>query len=109
MDRLDHSSLYKSFDDHGRSILSWISALINAHVDIAKDSYITRLNVNPMTYNLTNLLVRTGYGDTTFYFLTQPVMKRMAEEYSKTQSEFMKESGVSMYDIRNNAKRNAAI
>lgn len=109
MDRLYHASLHKSIDDHGRSIMSWISALINAHVDIAKDSYITRLNVNPMTYNLTNLLIRTGYGDTTFYFLTQPVMKKMAEEYTKSQSEFMKEPGMNMYEVRKNSKRKAAI
>nr|DAF36295.1 MAG TPA: K Centromere-associated protein K [Bacteriophage sp.] len=44
--------------------------MINAHVDIAKDPYITRLNVNPYTYNLVNLLLRVGLGEDTFYFTT---------------------------------------
>ena len=36
------------------------SALINAHVDAAKDSYITRLNVNSYTYDVVALLTSSG-------------------------------------------------
>ena len=109
MDLLGHGSLANPTDDDGQSILSWISALINAHVDIAKDPYISRLNVNQMTYNLTNLLIRTGYGKNTFYFLTQPVMLKMAEKYRQAQGKFMQEEGKSSYQIMKEAKDAAAL
>ena len=109
MNRIGHGSLARDTDDDGNQILSWISALINAHVDVAKDAYITRLNVNPMTYNLVNLLIRTGYGKQTFYFTTQPVMKEMALEYTKAQGHFMQEDGKTSYQLRNEAKRAAAV
>lgn len=59
----------------GFRILDWLSAMINAHVDVAKDPYIIALNVNQITYNMTNLLLRGGKGQTTFYFLAQDVLK----------------------------------
>lgn len=62
----------------GYRILDWLSAMINAHVDVAKDPYIMTLNVNQITYNTTNLLLRGGMGKTTFYFLAQPILKRFA-------------------------------
>ncbi|MBO5632178.1 MAG: hypothetical protein J5965_24230 [Aeriscardovia sp.] len=74
--------------DHN-SIMSWISALINAHVDIAKDPYISKLNVNPYTYNLVNTLIRTGFGRNTFYFTTQPIMKELAIAYMNASSSYM--------------------
>ena len=81
MSALGLETLDGRVDKNGESIMSWISALINAHVDIAKDPYISRLNVNPFTYNLVNLLVRTGLGKKTFYFTTQPIMKELANAY----------------------------
>lgn len=83
------SRLDKQLDVDGNSIMSWISAMINAHVDIAKDPWISRLNVNPFSYNITNLLLRTGWGGKTFYFLTQPIMKQMADAYVKASSQYM--------------------
>ena len=62
----------------GFRILDWLSAMINAHVDVAKDPYIMTLNVNQVTYNMTNLLLRGGMGKSTFYFLAQPVLKKFA-------------------------------
>lgn len=109
MDKLHHGRLDRTTDDDKQSILSWISALINAHVDIAKDPYISRLNVNQMTYNLTNLLIRTGYGQRTFWFTTQPVMKAMADKYRQAQGKFMQEEGKSSYVVQKEAKLNAAI
>lgn len=50
-------------------ILDWLSAMINAHVDVAKDPYVIDLNVNKVTYNMTALLLRGGMGDATFYYL----------------------------------------
>lgn len=81
MSELGLTDLSKKEDEDHNSILSWISALINAHVDIAKDPYISRLNVNPFTYNLINTLIRTGFGKKTFYFTTQPIMKLLAKAY----------------------------
>jgi hypothetical protein len=46
----------------GGRILDWLSAMINGFVDIAKDPYITRLNVNAWTYNMVAFLLRTGKG-----------------------------------------------
>lgn len=73
-----HESLCGHDDMYGESIMSWLSGLINAHVDVAKDPYISKLNVNKYTYNLVNLMVRTGFGKMTFYFTTQPIMKELA-------------------------------
>ena len=64
-------------DSEGNYILDWLSALINAHVDIAKDPYIFDLNVNKRTYSITNLLIRSGVGEKTFYFLAQPILKEL--------------------------------
>lgn len=74
------SELYNKFDVNGVSIMDWTSALINAHVDAAKDSYITRLNVNSYTYDVVALLTSAGVGINQFYFLSQPVLKQIAEE-----------------------------
>ncbi|MBS6796039.1 MAG: hypothetical protein KH215_00110 [Coprobacillus sp.] len=46
----------------GGRILDWLSAMINGFVDIAKDPYIVRLNVNSWTYNMVSFLLRTGKG-----------------------------------------------
>lgn len=64
----------------GFRILDWLSAMINAHVDVAKDPYIITLNVNQITYNMTNLLLRGGKGQSTFYFLAQDILKQYSAE-----------------------------
>lgn len=74
------SNLYDKYDTDGVSIMDWTSALINAHVDAAKDSYITRLNVNSYTYDVVALLTSSGVGLNQFYFLPQPILKEIAEE-----------------------------
>lgn len=76
-------------DIDGDSIMGWLSAFINGHVDIAKDAWVSRCNVNPFTYNLTNLLLRTGWGKNTIFFLRQPVMMAMADAYMNASSEYM--------------------
>ena len=73
------SRLDRIIDDNGNLILSWISAFINSHVDIAKDPYITALNINAATYNLTALLIRTGFGADALYFLNNPIIRDLAE------------------------------
>lgn len=73
-----------SDDTNKTRILDWLSAMINAHVDVAKDPYILRLNVVQWTYNMTNLLLRTGVGENTFYFMPQQILKDMAQKVSNT-------------------------
>ena len=53
--------------------------MVNAHVDVAKDAYVFDLNVNNITYNHTNFLLRAGKGKKTFLFLAQPILKQYAE------------------------------
>lgn len=79
------SNLYgiQSNDRNKINILDWLSALINAHVDVAKDPYIIRLNVRKLTFNMTNFLIRSGKGESTFYFLPQQILKDFAIEYDK--------------------------
>lgn len=79
-------NLYDKFDSAGVSIMDWTSALISAHVDAAKDSYITRLNVNSYTYDIAALLTATGVGANQFYFLSQPVLKEVANEAMRRNS-----------------------
>ena len=85
MSWLGLNSLAESTDRYGNSIMSWLSGLINAHVDVAKDSYISRLGVNKYTYNL----VSPGLGKETFYMTTQPIMKRLSEAYSNANGVYM--------------------
>lgn len=85
---LDLSSLK---DKQGNLKLSWLSGLINAHVDVAKDPYVQRLNINTFTYNTTNLLIRTGMGERTFMFLSQPIMKELASVYEMAGGNYMED------------------
>jgi hypothetical protein len=66
---LDEQGNPIKIQEEGLRILDWISAMINAHVDVAKDPYVIRLNVRQYTYNICNFLLRVGYGKDTFYFL----------------------------------------
>jgi peptidyl-tRNA hydrolase len=68
------NNLARVYDRHGNLITDWLSALINAHVDIAKDPYIFRLNVTQDTYAVVNYLLRLGFGKSTFYLINQPIV-----------------------------------
>lgn len=74
--------LYKISGEDGRHILGWLSAMVNAHVDVAKDPYIFTLNVNGITYNMTNFLIRAGKGMSTFSFIGQPILKEYCRSLS---------------------------
>jgi len=84
--RLDHIE-----DDDGNAISAWLSAFINAHVDIVKDPYISRLNVNPFTYNMLNLLVRSGFGDLSVWFLAQPIIRSMSYANQNAKSQYSRD------------------
>ncbi|NCB79916.1 MAG: hypothetical protein EOM41_08180 [Bacilli bacterium] len=78
-----------------RSIAGWLSAMINAHVDVAKDPYIINLNVNRATYAMTNALLRFGYGENTFYFLGQPILRELSAQLLESAGEYGVISSVS--------------
>jgi len=82
----------------GKRILDWLSAMINAHVDVAKDPYIVRLGVNKMTYQMTSMLLRAGKGESTFYFLSQKALKDISFDF---------ESRSGKYGVDDSASRNA--
>lgn len=75
---LKHKSLARDTDDYGKSIMGWLSAMINKHVDVAKNPDITELNVNDSTFNVVALLLRLGYGRRTFMYLCQDIMRDYA-------------------------------
>ena len=77
-------------DKTGNSILSWISGLINIHVDVAKNPEPPRaLNINTYTYNVVNLLMRTGMGERTLAFTAQPIMFELARVYEDASGQYM--------------------
>ncbi len=80
--------LYGLPEENGQEILisDWLSALIDSHVDIAKDPYIINLNVVRRTYNVINLLVRLGMGQKTFEFSAQPILKDLVEDSNNIDS-----------------------
>lgn len=71
------------FDRNGDDILDITSALINAHVDAVKDNYIGNVNVNGYTFSTTAFMTSTGFGHDTFAFLTQPILKDLAETWTR--------------------------
>lgn len=80
--------LDKLVDGEYNSIYSWLSAFINAHVDIVKDPWISKGGVNQFTYNMVNLLTRSGFGESTMWFVAQPIIKDMAIASTNAQSQF---------------------
>lgn len=97
--------LDKQYDDDGsgKRILDWLSAMINAFVDIAKDPYIVRLNVNPYTFNMTAYLLRMGKGEQTFYFLKQPVIDAVAKAVLNTRGNYGKDNTKTQFEVEKEA------
>lgn len=97
--------LDKQYDDDGsgRRILDWLSAMINAFVDIAKDPYIVRLNVNQYTFNMTAYLLRMGKGEQTFYFLKQPVIDAVAKAVLNTRGNYGKDNTKTQFEVEKEA------
>ena len=91
------------YDKDGNRVLSWLSAMINAFVDIAKDPYITRLNVNPWTYNMATYMIRVGFGKNTFFMLNQPIIKEMAEAVAKTKGKYGIDQTKTPYELEQEA------
>ena len=74
----EFGSLDAIYGEDGMRIADWLSAMVNANVDVAKDPYVFALNVNQTTYSHTNFLIRAGKGLGVFTFLTQPSIKEFA-------------------------------
>ena len=70
--------LYEITGQDGLRIADWLSAMVNAHVDVAKDPYIFDMNINGATYKFVNFLLRAGKGLSTFTFIGQPAIKDLA-------------------------------
>jgi hypothetical protein len=66
------------------SIMAWLSALIDAHVDLAKDNYIMKVNVNAATYNFVAFMIRAGFGLNTFKITSQPIIKDLADRINNS-------------------------
>ncbi len=98
-------SLARSVDCDGSSILSWISALINAHVDVAKDPYVLRMNINKATYNISSLLIRLGFGRHAFYFLNNPVIRDLAQIYNECDGQIVDNPGLSPQQRKEEAEK----
>jgi len=99
-DKLDMATLNRGFDIYGNSIMSWLSGGINAHVDIAKDPFVTKLNINKYTYNISNFLIRAGFGKNGLWFLNQPVIKELASRQNGVTGEYLKKSNKSLFDAQ---------
>ena len=102
-------SLHELVDKDYNSIDSWFSAFINAHVDIVKDPYISKLNVNPYTYNMVSLLTRSGFGDTTVWFCSQPIIRELANANEMANSQFSRNANDSLFKLRQQALKDAAL
>ena len=87
-------------DDNDAYISSWLSAFINANVDIVKDPWVVRINVNPFTCNILNLLVRSGLGQTGVWFLCQPIIRELANVEERTKSNFSKDPTLPKYKFK---------
>ena len=101
----------KLVDDQYNYIASWISAFINAHVDIVKDPYISKMNINQFTYNMSNLLIRSGFGESALWFLSQPIIRDMANASNSANSEFMRDPNKfkTVYSAQKEAITNAVL
>lgn len=101
----------KLVDIDNNYIDSWISAFINAHVDIVKDPYISKMNINQFTYNMSNLLIRSGFGEAAMWFLAQPIIRDMANASNSANSEFMRDENKfkTVYSAQKEAVANAIL
>ena len=94
-------------DKNGNAVMSWLSAFINAHCDIVKDPYVSKINVNSFTYNMLNFLVRTGQADNSVWFITQPIIKDMAFAVEAASGHYGRDLTKSKYRAQKDATEKA--
>lgn len=78
-------------DDDGNFISAWLSGYISGAVDNAKDPFLAKLNTNQFTYNMLNLLLRTGFGETAVWFCAQPIIREMSAANERSKSQYAKD------------------
>lgn len=91
------SNLHKVSSIDGIHILDWLSSAISAHVDVAKDNYIIKLNVNSFTYNMVNLCFRAGAGKNTMLFVSQEIIKELAQASIQSKGNYAMDKSKPMY------------
>lgn len=75
--------LNKTRDEKGRYISDIISEFMNASVDVAKDDYITDINLTLDTANTYMYLIRNGVNiEKVVYFMSQPILKEYTKQYN---------------------------
>lgn len=79
IEALDISRLYGQLDAEGNTVMATIGAFISGHVDIAKDPWVTILNINEYTYDIHIFLARAGLGLRALWFCAQPIMRKLAD------------------------------
>ena len=94
------SRLDNMVDVNDNPIAAWESGYINGHVDIVKDPFISVLNINQFTYNLSNLLTRCGFSDTTLWFLCQPIIRKMAAASNGAVGQYTRDGSKGTYSIK---------
>lgn len=94
-------------DKNGNAVMSWLSAFINAHCDIVKDPYVSKINVNSFTYNMLNFLVRTGQADNSVWFITQPIIRDMAFAAEAASGHYGRDLTKSKYRVQKDATEKA--
>lgn len=99
-DHLDMGTLCRDTDIYGNSILSWLSGGINAHVDIAKDPFVTKMNINGYTYNISNFLLRAGFGRNALWFLNLPVIKELSKRMNAINGQYLRATNKDEFEAR---------
>lgn len=80
-------------------VMDWLSALIDAHVDLAKDSYIIDLNINQFTYDAAAYLIRTGVGRQTFKYISMEGIKMASKKYMSTRESIFRSTPMSINNV----------
>lgn len=78
-------------DEDGNFISAWLSGYISGAVDNAKDPFLAKLNTNQFTYNMLNLLLRNGFGETAVWFCAQPIIRDMSAANERSKSQYAKD------------------
>lgn len=94
LETLKMNDLSNNLDKDDQLILSWLSCGVNGHVDLVKDPFVTKENINMFTYNMSNLFIRTGNGAICMRFLNQPAIRMLAKR-------FMNETSSKIKGLRN--------
>jgi hypothetical protein len=85
---------YSKFEpSKSMNIIDIISAGISAFVDIAKDPYIIKYNINGFTYNVLGLLLRAGHAYRSFAWLATPSLQELARANNSENSRYDKYIG----------------